>query len=257
MLPKSRLVLSFLALALVACGKGADSSGPGLLAPPAPQKEQPAPQPEPPLSEPTPAPGPAPAPVPAPEPAPAPIADPGAPAYHRASLWARHAAHSEPWTQAVISIIRTRIHDFERAADVEVFCPGYREASARQREICWLRLVGGVVEFESSFKPDEKPFYEGHGVYSVGLLALSTGECKNAMTTRELMDPVKNLICGVNRMAMLIARGRAIDSPEHKGACAYWSTLRPPHKAQLPDGRWVILGKKNQIIDRTKLYRQF
>ncbi|MGZ3650348.1 MAG: hypothetical protein ACXWSC_04100, partial [Bdellovibrionota bacterium] len=147
--------------------------------------------------------------------------------------------------------------DFDEAHDVEEFCPGYREASQSQREVCWLRLVGSIVEFESSFQPNEKPFYEGHGVYSVGLLALSTGECPNALTTKLLQDPVRNLICGVNKMAMLVARGHCIDSPDHVGASAYWSTLRPAHKAQLPDGRWVVLGKKTQIISRTRVYREF
>ncbi len=161
------------------------------------------------------------------------------------------------WTRTLISIVQNRIRDFEQARDKETFCPGYASATPAQREVCWLRLVGSVVEFESSFTPDEKPFYEGNGIYSVGLLALSTGECPNAMTTRELMDPVKNLVCGVNKMAMLIARGNAIDSADNGGAAAYWSTLRPPHKAQLPDGRWVTLGKKDKIIARTRVFKQF
>ena len=183
--------------------------------------------------------------------------DPGIGYFHHASLWANHVSNSVSWTVAVLGIVRVRLHDFEQARDVEEFCPGYGGATQAQREICWIRLVGGIVEFESSFRPDEPPFNEGHGVYSVGLLALSTGECSNALSTKALMDPVQNLICGVNKMAMLISRGHTIDSPDHVGACAYWSTLRPPHKAQLPDGRWVILGKKNEIIARTKLFRQF
>lgn len=178
--------------------------------------------------------------------------------YHRASLWGGSVANSIAWTQTVLTIIRARMSDFEAARDVESFCPDYAGASRAQREVCWLRLIGGVVEFESSFQPSEKPFYEGNGIYSVGLLALSTGECANAPTQEQLMDPVKNLICGVNKMASLIARGRAIYNPEHDGASAYWSTLRPPHRVYDEDReRWLNLGKRNEIIQRTRLYRQF
>jgi hypothetical protein len=162
------------------------------------------------------------------------------------------------WTRTVVEIVRARLREFEQARDVNEFCPGYADATLAQREVCWLRLVGGVVEFESSFRPDEPPFNEGHGVYSVGLLALSTGECPNAPTQKALMDPVQNLICGVNKMAFLIRRGHAIDNPAHSGASAYWSTLRPPHKVWDPQRqRWLNLGKKDQIIARTRSYRKF
>ncbi len=178
--------------------------------------------------------------------------------FHKASLWAQQVAKSQSWTGAVISVVKHRLRDFEQARDKESFCPGYHKATEEQREICWLRLVGGVVEFESSFQADEPPFNEGNGSYSVGLLALSTGECQNAPTVRALRDPVRNLICGVNKMAALIAKGHAIDGPENIGAGAYWSTLRPAHRHWDPmRKRWLNLGKKAQIIARTREYKNF
>jgi hypothetical protein len=249
-MPQTRLASLLIAFTLLtACGKD-----------PAPTGSAPASQPVSSPAAPTPAPEPHPHPTPTPAPDPQPAPQPEEPDFgffHHASLWAHPVSNSLSWTKTVIAIVRMRQHDFEKANDVETFCPGYAAASRAQKEICWLRLVGGVVEFESSFQPDEKPFYEGHGVYSVGLLALSTGECPNAPGTQDLMDPVKNLVCGVNKMAFLIARGHAIDDPEHNGADAYWSTLRPAHKQQLPDGRWVMIGKKDEIIARTKLFKQF
>ncbi|MGZ6404340.1 MAG: hypothetical protein ACXWTJ_22990, partial [Bdellovibrionota bacterium] len=181
----------------------------------------------------------------------------GTPAYYqRASMW-HNVPQSDSWTAAVLAVVQARRHDFEQARDVEAFCPGYAKATEAQRDVCWLRLVGSVVEFESSFKPHERPFCEGNGVYSVGLMALSTGECPDAMTTEQLQDPVANLTCGVNRMAKLIQRDHYIENADDSGACAYWSTLRAPHKAKLADGRVVTLGKRDEVIARTKQFNKF
>jgi hypothetical protein len=189
---------------------------------------------------------------------PLPPVDPGIPFFHKASLWAKPAPTSLAWTKVVIEVVDKRLRDFELAADKETFCPGYASATLAQRHICWLRVVGGIVEFESSFRPDEPPFHEGNGVYSVGLMALSTGECPNAPDTKGLMDPLKNLVCGVNKMAALIARYKAIDNAEHKGASAYWSTLRPPYQKWDPvRQRWLNLGKQDKIIERSKLFNKF
>jgi hypothetical protein len=208
-------------------------------------------------------------PPPPPPPAPPPLADePPMPApapsnvtpsnayFQRAALWSK-IPNSEAWTAAVLDVVQSRIHDFEQARDVETFCPGYTKASEPQREICWLRLVGSVVEFESSFRNNAKPFCEGNGVYSVGLLSLSAGECPNAMTLEELIDPAKSLTCGVNRMARLINRDHFISSPDDMGASAYWSTLRPAHLKTMSDGRVLHLGKKDEVIARTKLFNRF
>jgi hypothetical protein len=192
-----------------------------------------------------------------PMPPPAPPRVDATPAYfHRASLWVK-VANTAPWTAAVLSVVQSRRHDFEQARDVETFCPGYAKATQAQRDICWLRIVGSVVEFESSFRNNAKPFCEGNGVYSVGLLSLSEGECPNAMTLEELTDPAASLICGVNRMAKLINRDHYIESPDNSGASAYWSTLREPYVRKMPDGRTLHLGKKPQVLERTKQFSRF
>lgn len=178
--------------------------------------------------------------------------------FHKASLWASRAPNSLSWTKTVLAVVSARMSDLDQARDKEVFCPGYSAASLSHRKICWLRLVGGIVEFESSFRADEPPFHEGGGNYSVGLMALSKGECPNAPTEKELLNPVQNLICGVNRMAALIARGNSIENPDNRGASAYWSTLRPAHKRWDPvRQRWLNLGKKALIVARTRTFRNY
>ena len=177
--------------------------------------------------------------------------------FHRAALWA-HVPGSQSWTAVTMKIIAARMPALEAAADKEYFCPGYSQSSTAQKQICWLRLVGGIVEFESSFQPTQPPFHEPGGGVSVGLLALSPGECPNAPSVRALMNPVQNLACGVNMMANLIARGRAIDNARFTGASRYWSTLRPAHKVwDRIRKRYLFLGKKREIAARTRSFRSF
>ena len=157
---------------------------------------------------------------------------------------------SQTWTNAALSVIRSRISSFEKARDRNIFCPGYDRASKEAKETCWLRLVSAVAKFESSFHPSDS-FREPNGVYSVGLLALSPGECKNAPTITTLKNPVKNIICGASKMAHLIARDGYIEGPVGKrGASAYWSVLRKPYRFKK-----YKLGKKELIIPLTRIYK--
>jgi hypothetical protein len=166
------------------------------------------------------------------------------------------AAARQAWTSAVRVTAFARLHDLERAADREVFCPGYSQATLNQRLNCWVLVVAGVSKFESAFKTGDS-FREPDGNYSVGLLALSTGECPNAPTIEQLSEAVPNLVCGTNRMATLIARDGYIDGPDgHRGAAGYWSTLRDPYKEWDPTrNRYLNLGYKNQILPLVKNYR--
>jgi hypothetical protein len=170
---------------------------------------------------------------------------------YNSAVWVK-VKNSNTWTDAVIAAVDSQITSFERARDVEDFCPGYSKASKHSHETCWLRLIGGVVEFESSFNPTDS-FKEPSGDMSVGLLALSPNECANAPTEAALKDPVKNLVCGITIMARLIATDGFIDGPvSGRGASAYWSTLRAPYIL----GKYH-LGKKDQIVSITKLYSAY
>ncbi len=177
--------------------------------------------------------------------------------YHQGAIW-KKIPGSQSWTEAALEVVQNRREDFEQARDIETFCPGYVKATQAQRDICWLRLIGAIAEHESGLKPNPRPFCEGNGIYSVGLLALSTGECPNAMTMEELQDPAESLICALNRMAKLIKRDHYIEGKDKtSGASAYWSTLRTPYKAVLPDGRKFTLGKRDEVISRTKTFHKY
>jgi hypothetical protein len=225
--------LSLLLLLLMACGKDPateEFSASNPLNPPQASED-------PPQKEPTP---------PAPPATPTP---PNKPRNYAAAPWA-HVEGTVRWTDTVLDLIGRLLPKLEMAQDKEIFCPGYKKANATQREHCWLRVVGAVTKFESSFQPHDA-FKEPDGNWSVGLLALSPGECPNAPTLESLKNPTKNLACGFAKMANLIARDGWIDGPVGKrGAAAYWSVLRKPYTYQ-----GYKLGKKDLILPITAKYR--
>jgi hypothetical protein len=173
--------------------------------------------------------------------------EPSPEALNRALAW---GLQKKAWSDLVRGIVRARRLSFEKARDKETFCPGYARASRAEQENCFVALVAAIVKLESNFRP-AAVFREPNGTDSVGLLMLSPGECRNARTLAALKDPVQNLICGTNRMALLIERHGYISGPPNKrGAAAYWSTLRPPYTY----GRYK-LGKKQQIRALTRHYK--
>ena len=177
--------------------------------------------------------------------------------HHKAAAWV-HVRNTTSWTKAVLKAIDERIEDLEEAEDINHFCPGYDSATKAQKRNCWLRMVGGMVKYESEFKASDA-FREPDGKWSVGLMALSPSECDNAPNVSSLKNSVPNLICGVNKMADLIDRDKHIAGPSgHRGAAAYWSTLKAPYVFfDKSRGRNLKLGKGDLVIEITRKYRSF
>lgn len=254
---------------------------PAPVVPPPPKKPEPTPAPAPaPVKkpEPTPAPVKKPEPTPAPvkkppvvkppvekkpEPVPAPVVPPPKPPVTKPEAtgplgvpaWGDSDSR-QSWTRAVREIVENRLADFEKARDKAEFCPGYEKATHAQKVNCFVLLVAAVSKYESAFKADTE-FREPDGNYSVGLLALSPGECPNATSHKALESAIPNLICGTNLMARLIAKDGNIDGPDPKrGAARYWSTLRTPYKRyDKSRKKYLTLGKRNEIEPYVRGYR--
>ena len=163
--------------------------------------------------------------------------------YDRAAVWHGHTSQSMSWTTASIQLIREHWSQLNRANDVNEFCPGYHSASRKQQEICWLRIIGGIVQFESDFKPADK-YRESNGVWSVGLMAMSVGQCPGASSMSALQQAIPNLKCGITNFAKWAAEGSSIS--EKRGAGRNWSTLRSPYTVYA-GGKRLSIGKKKQI----------
>lgn len=172
--------------------------------------------------------------------------------YYRAAVWAK-VANSRAWTETTIHAVKHYQASLEKAADIDSFCPNYSKAKQRSKEICWLRLVGGIASQESQFNP-AATFKEPTGEMSIGLLQVSEGQCTlKRVAQLNLIDPVQNLRCGIQIMADLIQKDGYLDGPPwHEGAAAYWSTLRPPYRFL-----GMLLGKKSEVIAFTVNYSKY
>ncbi len=132
------------------------------------------------------------------------------------------------------------------ADDIETFCPKYYKLDNNQRANAWAALFVGVAKFESAYDPTTR-YHEstmgtdgvtGLPVYSEGLLQLSYQDIQGYPfcdfnwskdrnlspidPKKDVLDPYKNLYCGVGIMAKIISKKGQITV----SSGAYWSTLR-------------------------------
>lgn len=177
------------------------------------------------------------------------IAAPKAPDFFGSPVWGR-GTEKDKWTRTVLSEVRANKKTLDKARDLETFCPGYRASSVKAQEMCWVIIMSAVSKKESDFIPG-KAFREPNGEYSVGLLAMSGHQCRNAPTIRALKNPTENLKCGTRHMVKMIEAGRCISCKP--GGGANWSVLRKPYRYYHSGlGKWLSLGKINEILAMTK-----
>lgn len=169
--------------------------------------------------------------------------------YHQIAPWSR-VSGSMLWTRQAVDSIRIHLASLDRARDVNDFCPGYRNSTTTESQhiACWIRIVGGIMEKESGFKTNDA-LIENSGEASVGLMAMSAGQCPNAPSSSALKNPLKNIECAVNVMARLVQRDGYISGPSWQGAARNWSCLQTPHKVYVKSIRKTVrVGFKQDII---------
>lgn len=174
-------------------------------------------------------------------------------AYHKAAPWSK-VRNSQAWTKAAVATIQKRWTSLNRARDVDSFCPGYSKASSTRQMACWIRIVGGIMQKESGFQPNDS-MIENSGEASVGLMAMSAGQCPNARSSRALKNPIANIECGINVMANLIQQDGYISGPRNKGAARNWSCLRTPYTTYVRSHhKKVRVGFKHEIMRVASTY---
>lgn len=190
------------------------------------------------------------------------------PGYKMQNLSWEDTAHPErtQWSLYLQDIILNKWNSLLAGADdIETFCPQYFKLDNDQRANTWAALFAGVAKYESSYNPlirynettmgtdpiTHKP------VYSEGLLQLSYQDIqgfpfcefdwnkdKNLSSTdpkKSVLDPFKNLYCGVGIMAKQITRKGLITV----SSGAYWSTLKSGGRYQQINGIVAIVKKLN------------
>lgn len=158
-----------------------------------------------------------------------------------ANLWSAYI-------YSVISLEEPQMLNDDAALDADLFCPRYKQLSKNQRLNFWGQLFAGIAKYESGWSPTS--YYvettmgndpiTGRQVASEGLLQLSYQDGKNygisacafdwskdksysnTDARKTILDPFKNLRCGIKIMASLLKRKQMISFETG----VYWSTLR-------------------------------
>jgi len=134
----------------------------------------------------------------------------------------------------------------EDADDVVDFCPRYRSLSREQKANVWAQIFAAITKFESGYSPTSRMHETTMGtdpitrrpVYSEGLLQLSYQDMqwapwcefdwtadKNLSATdprKTILDPYKNLYCGVGIMAGQVKSKGAIVLTSG----VYWAVIK-------------------------------
>ncbi|MBS1970677.1 MAG: hypothetical protein JSU04_10235 [Bdellovibrionales bacterium] len=175
---------------------------------------------------------------------------PGYDAYPLA--WESQKSDGKDWTNYLFELIQQQAPELIQGADdVTLFCPRYFSLTTNERVNFWGLLVSGIVKYESSFDPTSRMRettmgtdpVTGKPVYSEGLMQLSYQDGRNyefcdqfdwnadkhldpADPRKTILDPYKNLQCGVKILALQVRNRNRITLS--KGV--YWAVIRTDGK---------------------------
>ena len=113
--------------------------------------------------------------------------------------------------------------------DIRQYCPGYTEATDRQRKAFWVNLIASLSFHESTWRPDVSG---GEGRWH-GLLQISPATARGygciAGDAEALKDGALNLSCGIRIMAETVPRDGVI-SRDMDGIAADWGPFHQERK---------------------------
>lgn len=140
-----------------------------------------------------------------------------------------HVPEATRWTTAVLDALDgpgvALVADVP--ADVERFCPSFREASLADRKAFWVGFLSALAEKESTWRPD----VSGGGGRWHGLLQISPATAEGygcaATTPDALRTGPANLRCAVRIMGQTVSRDGVI-AENRGGVAADWGPLTRP-----------------------------
>lgn len=166
---------------------------------------------------------------------------------YQALAW-ESSSHPERkgWSTYAIQIADEELDNLDQVQDAGTFCPKYDSLSRQQKTNFWAQLVAGMSYYESGWNPLSR-YKEttmgtdpitGQPVYSEGLLQLSYQDIRGYSfcefewskdkylsatdPKKTILDPYKNLHCGIKILASQLARKKNIVL----SSGLYWAVLR-------------------------------
>lgn len=156
--------------------------------------------------------------------------------------------------------------------DIQVFCPQYASLDRDERVVFWLKLASVLMSFESEYHPtktydDTKNVPGAKGpVISTGMMMMSHAsvmptpyQCTMINSNpeegqKDLLDPKKNMACGIRIMNRWIKEDNVIagvekgddGKPKWIGMPRYWGPFRHPMLRNDPEGLHTVMKKRAQ-----------
>lgn len=166
-------------------------------------------------------------------------------------LWEKTINAAKSWSHMIYTVIRDEesyLLGQNVADDIEIFCPTYRKLNEEQRMNFWGQFFAALAYHESGWSPVSrmvettftyKDSVTNNPVVSEGLLQLSYQDqgsyqldCgfdwnkdKNLPEKdprKTILDPYKNLRCGIKIMSIQLKKHRAITLSSN----VYWAVLK-------------------------------
>ncbi|WP_162300812.1 transglycosylase SLT domain-containing protein [Alkalilacustris brevis] len=145
-----------------------------------------------------------------------------------------HRPEAQEWTVSTMSAIAGHGRPLIETplADIDVFCPGYENATEEARQAFWVGLFSGLAKYESTWNPRAA----GAGGRYRGLLQIWPTTARNhgcrINEAGELYEGPKNLSCAVRIAAAAVERDRVVAGGPGNwgGVAADWPPLRDAAK---------------------------
>nr|WP_093359974.1 transglycosylase SLT domain-containing protein [Tropicimonas isoalkanivorans] len=142
-----------------------------------------------------------------------------------------HRPEADLWTASALNALRSHGGVLPRVvpADIDTWCPGYRDASQEDREAFWVGLVSALAKHESTWNPSAV----GGGGLWYGLVQIapptaSSYGCK-ARSGSALKNGADNVSCAIRIMARTVARDGVV-SRGMRGVAADWGPFHSSSK---------------------------
>ena len=134
------------------------------------------------------------------------------------------AAKAAEWTAEALAQVAE--HDAELTdlipKDIDVYCPGYAQASPQDRRAFWVSIISATAKYESGFNAKALGL---NGRY-VGLMQISLATARHsgceATTTASLKDGTANLSCAIKTIAPHVAADGMVAGDGNKGIARDW-----------------------------------
>ena len=145
-----------------------------------------------------------------------------------------HRPEAAKWTSSSMDLVAR--HDKALAksipADIQSWCPGYKEADIEERRAFWVALLSATAKHESTWNPKAS----GGGGRYIGLMQISPQTARaygcEATTAAALKDGTKNLACAIKIMSRQVGRDGMVAGGGTKGIGRDWGPFRTAAKRQ-------------------------